>query len=91
MAQAYSSRPEGAGTAGEPPVAFAVTEGASGQEADGLILGWYLIEVINTPTSTAVTIPGTGGAVAICRRLPCALSAATRRSSLREGAGTAGD
>ena len=29
--------------------------------------------------STAVTIPGTGGAVTIRRRFPCALSAATRR------------
>ena len=33
-----------------------------------------------------VTIPGTGGAVTIRRRLPCALTAAARRSSLREGA-----
>ena len=30
------------------------------------VLGWYLIEVIDAPPSTAVTIPGIGGAVTTC-------------------------
>lgn len=38
-----------------------------------------------------VTIPGMGGAVTSSRKLPCALSAAARRGSLREGAVIAGD
>ena len=38
-----------------------VPEGASGSYADGLLLGWYLIEVIDTPISTAVTTPGGAG------------------------------
>ena len=61
----HSSLREGAGTA------VAVTEGASGGCSSGLLLGWYLIEFIDTSTSTAVTIPGTGGAVTIRRRVPC--------------------
>ena len=38
-----------------------VTEGASGRETDGLLSGWYLIEVIDTRFCTAVTIPGGSG------------------------------
>ena len=38
-----------------------VTEGASGRCSSGLLWGWYLIEVIDTPTSTAGTIPGGSG------------------------------
>ena len=51
-----------------------VTEGASGRETDGLLSGWYLIEVIDTPTSTAVTIPGFGGAVTTCISYPAKLT-----------------
>ena len=44
----------------------AVTEGASGRCSSGFIMGRYLLVVINNPTSTAVTIPGFGGAVTTC-------------------------
>ena len=39
----------------------------------------------------SVTLPGTGGAVTIRRRFPCALSAGTARGSRPVGAGTAGE
>ena len=42
-----------------------VTEGASGGRGCGLLWGWYLLVVVVTSTSTAVTIPGIGGAVTI--------------------------
>ena len=48
MVRTHSSLREGAGTAGEPPVAFAVTEGASGGKADGLLWGWYLLITTDT-------------------------------------------
>ena len=38
-----------------------VTEGASGVKAGCLRMGWYLLVVIDNPTSTAVTIPGGSG------------------------------
>ena len=39
-----------------------------------MLCGRYLIKVINTPTSTAVTIPGTGGAVTTCISYPAKLT-----------------
>ena len=44
-----------------------VTEGASGRRSSGFIMGRYLLETFHTPYSTAVTIPGTGGAVTILK------------------------
>ena len=41
-----------------------VTEGASGRQADCLQMRWYLLEIVDTQSYTAVTIPGT-------KRLPC--------------------
>ena len=38
-----------------------VTEGACGRCSCGLLWGWCLIEVIDAPPSTAVTIPGGSG------------------------------
>ena len=81
--------PKGAGTAGEPPVAFAATEGFTagtfrkyrpmwkpaslssprlgGAEAPPFGKGGFGLRFYFHP----VTLPGTGGAVTICRRLPC--------------------
>ena len=48
-----------------------VTEGASGRQADCLQMGWYLLEIVDAQSCTAVTIPGT-------KRLPCQRELARR-------------
>ena len=48
-----------------------VTEGASGRQADCLQMGWYLLEIVDAQSCTAVTIPGT-------KRLPCERELARR-------------